>query len=131
MEVWRNSKGRQATWRPNPILLRVHLGVQEQPNVNWMPRPHPKSEFNNPYMDGKIISWSFYWRWFQVQSPSESLEIVRGSWHPDSVPVLRHRILAFGPCIFVEPIRGTSRGKPRPIPYISVAAAFIRIWVLL
>ena len=100
--------------------------MEEQPDVNWTPRQHPKSEFDDPHMDGKIISWSFYWRWFQAQTHSESSGIVRGSWHPESVPVLRHRNLAFGPCIFVEPIRGASRGEPRPL-----AAALIRVQVLL
>jgi hypothetical protein len=68
MEAWRNSKGRQATWRLNTIQLRVHLRVQEQPDVNWTPRPHPKSDFDDPHMDGKLISLSFYWHWFQAQT---------------------------------------------------------------
>ena len=40
---------------------------------------------------------------------------------------LRHRLLAFGPCIFVEPIRGASREGVTPGPYISVAAAIVMV----
>ena len=83
-------------------------------------------------MDGKLISWSLYWRWFQAQTHSESSGIVRGSWHPESVPVLRHRNLAFGPCIFVEPIRGATRRVLHDLnPLLAAATDIIRLLVWL
>jgi hypothetical protein len=42
---------------------------------------------------------------------SESLGIVRASWCSESVLALRRRILVFGPCIELEPIRVVSRGS--------------------
>nr|ABG66234.1 hypothetical protein LOC_Os10g39934 [Oryza sativa Japonica Group] len=53
----------------------------------------------------------FQWFWSHVQILSESMGIDRTSWRPESVPVLRHRIWAFGPCIVLEPIRVASRGN--------------------
>jgi hypothetical protein len=41
----------------------------------------------------------------------ESLGIVRASWRLESILALRHRILVFGPCIELEPIRDASRGS--------------------
>jgi hypothetical protein len=42
------------SWRPNPYQVRVHLRLQDQSVVKWMPKTHPV--FYDPYMDGKIIS---------------------------------------------------------------------------
>jgi hypothetical protein len=46
----------QDTWRPNTTQLRVHLGVQEQSDLDWMPRPHTESDFDVPHMVRKISS---------------------------------------------------------------------------
>jgi hypothetical protein len=44
------------SWRPNPCEVRVHLGIQEQFVVKQTPGSHTDSVFDDPYMDGKIIS---------------------------------------------------------------------------
>jgi hypothetical protein len=44
------------SWRSNPYQVRVHLGLQDQSVVKWTPKTHTDSVFNDPYMDGKIIS---------------------------------------------------------------------------
>jgi hypothetical protein len=41
---------------PNPSPLRVHLGVQEQSVLNWMPRPHMESNLDVLYMVGTKLS---------------------------------------------------------------------------
>ena len=35
--------------------VRVCLGLQDQSVLNWSPRTHPDSVFDDPYMDGKLI----------------------------------------------------------------------------
>ena len=52
---------------PKTTQVRVHLGVQEQPAQKMMPRSHTESVSDIPYMDGKIISSSFQWNWFDAQ----------------------------------------------------------------
>jgi hypothetical protein len=42
--------------RPSPIRVRVYLGLLDQSAKKWMPRTHPDSVFDDPHMDGKIIS---------------------------------------------------------------------------
>jgi len=49
-----------------PNQVRVHLGVQEQHTPKMMPRPHTESILDVLYMDGKIISRSFQWNYFQA-----------------------------------------------------------------
>jgi hypothetical protein len=44
------------SWRPNPYQVRVHLGFQDQSIVKWTLRTYPESVFDDPHMDGKIIS---------------------------------------------------------------------------
>ena len=62
-------------WRPKETQVRVHLGVQEQHAPKSTPRPHMESVLDALYMDGKIISRSFQWHWFEVQIHSESTGI--------------------------------------------------------
>ena len=38
-----------------PNQVRVHLGLQDQSALNWSPRRHPDSVFDDPHMDGKLI----------------------------------------------------------------------------
>jgi hypothetical protein len=38
-----------------PNQVRVHLGIQDQYVLNWSPRTHSDSVFDDPYMDGKLI----------------------------------------------------------------------------
>jgi hypothetical protein len=47
----------------------------------------------------------------EAQIDPESSGIIRASWYSESVPALRRRILVFGLCIELEPIRGVSRGS--------------------
>jgi hypothetical protein len=42
--------------RPSPIWVWVFLGLQDQSVIKWTPRMHPDSVFDDPHMDGKIIS---------------------------------------------------------------------------
>ena len=84
-------------WRPKETQVRVHLGVQEQPAPKSTPRPHMESILVALYMDGKIISWSLQWHWFEAQISSESTGIVRTSEHPESVRLPRHNLLGRSP----------------------------------
>jgi hypothetical protein len=38
-----------------PNQVRVHLGIQDQYALNWSPRTHPDSVFDDSYIDGKLI----------------------------------------------------------------------------
>jgi hypothetical protein len=38
-----------------PNQVRVHLGLQEQCVVKWMPKSHMDSVFDDPHMGGKLI----------------------------------------------------------------------------
>ena len=58
-----------------PSRVRVCFGVQEQPTLKSTPRPHMESVWDALYMDGKIISRSFQWHWFEAQIHSESTGI--------------------------------------------------------
>jgi hypothetical protein len=40
----------------HPICVRVFLDLQDQSVIKRMPRTHPDSVFDDPHMDGKIIS---------------------------------------------------------------------------
>jgi hypothetical protein len=44
------------SWMPDPYQVRVYLGFQDQSVVKWTPRTYPDSVFDDPHMDGKIIS---------------------------------------------------------------------------
>jgi hypothetical protein len=52
----RQPRASKPSWRPNPCEVRVHLGLQEQSVVKQTPRSYTNAIFNDPYMDGKIIS---------------------------------------------------------------------------
>jgi hypothetical protein len=52
----RQTRASKPSWRPNPYQVRVHLGLQDQSIVKRMPRTHPDFVFDDPHMDGKIIS---------------------------------------------------------------------------
>jgi hypothetical protein len=76
-------KGQQRTfkpsWRPNTSQVRVQLRIQEQSILDWTPRPHTESDFDDPYMVGKIISYGFQWRRYYFKIPYESTGIVETS----------------------------------------------------
>ena len=38
-----------------PNQVRVHLDFHDQSALNWSPRTHLDSVFDDPHMDGKII----------------------------------------------------------------------------
>ena len=42
-------------WRPSPTEVVAHLGFQDQSALNWSPRTHLDSVFDDPHMDGKLI----------------------------------------------------------------------------
>ena len=42
-------------WRPKAIQVRVYLRFYDQSALNWSPRTHPDSVFNDPHMVGKLI----------------------------------------------------------------------------
>ena len=42
-------------WRSKATQVRVWLRLQDQSALNWSPRTHPDSVFNDPHMDGKLI----------------------------------------------------------------------------
>jgi hypothetical protein len=127
MEAWRNNKGCQATWRPNTVQLRVHLGVQEQPEVNWTPRPHPKSDFDDPHMDEKLVSLSFYWHCFRPKlirshwELSKEVDVHNLSRYCDTV------IWLLGCLSLLSLLGALPGGSHTPKPYISVAAALMMV----
>ena len=106
----RLARASNPSWRPNRIRARVCFGLQEQPALKWTPQLHTGSDLSELYMVGKIILRRFQWNQFQAQIRPESMGIVRGSWRPESVPVLHHCFWADGPCIVLVPNRGASRG---------------------
>jgi hypothetical protein len=42
--------------RPSPIRAQVCFGLLDESAIKWTPRMHPYSIFDDPHMDGKIIS---------------------------------------------------------------------------
>ena len=42
-------------WRPKATKVRVCLGLQDQSSLNWSPRTHLDSIFDDPHMVGKLI----------------------------------------------------------------------------
>jgi hypothetical protein len=44
------------SWRPNPCEVQFHLGLRERSILKQTPRTHPDFVFDDPHMDGKIIS---------------------------------------------------------------------------
>jgi hypothetical protein len=53
---YRPARTSKPSRRPSPIWVRVFLGLQDQSVIKWTPRTHPDSVFNDPHMDGKIVS---------------------------------------------------------------------------
>ena len=111
-------KGQQRTskpsWRPNTSQVRVQLRIQEQSILDWTPRPHTESDFDDPYMVGKIISYGCQWHRSCFKIPSESTGIVETSGPSESARVLHHLLLGHRPCNFVwDP--GPSCCAPPPV----------------
>ena len=125
--VWRRggpARAAKPSWRPNPSRVRVCFGVQEQHAPKSKPRPHTESVWGALYMDGKIISRSFQWNWFEAQIHSESTGIVETSECPESVRLPRHNLLGRSPMYHLGAHRGISRGVIHDQNLIySVAAA--------
>ena len=42
-------------WRPSPTKVGAYLGFQDQSALNWSPRTHPDSVFDDLHMVGKLI----------------------------------------------------------------------------
>jgi hypothetical protein len=93
---------------------------------------HTESDLGVLYMDGKIISRSFQWHRFQAQIQPESTGIVCITWHPESVPVLRRRLLVFWAVYRVRAHSGRIQGVLHdPRDFISSCHILVRVWVLL
>jgi hypothetical protein len=102
------------SWRPNTSQVRVQLGIQEQSILDWMSRSHTESDFDDPYMVGKIISYGFQWYRSCFKIPSESAGIIETTGPSKSAKVLRHLLLGHRPCNFAwNP--GPSCCAPPPI----------------
>ena len=82
-----------------------------------------ESVWDAVYMDGKIISRSFQWHWFEAQIRSESTGIVRTSEHPESVRLPRHNLLGRSPVYRLGAHRGVSRGVIHDLNLIYSVAA--------
>ena len=81
--------GVQANWRPKQHQLQVCFGLHKQPTLKGMPRSYMESDFSELYMVGMIISRLFQWHHSQAQIRSESTEIIKTMWHPESARALR------------------------------------------
>ena len=111
-------KGQQRTsklsWRPNTSQVRAQLGIQEQSILDWTPRPLTESDFDDPYMVRKIISYGFQWHRSCFKITSKSMEIVETSKPSEFARVLRHLLSGHGPCNFAwDP--GPSCCAPPPV----------------
>ena len=42
-------------WRLKTTQVRVYLGLQDQSTLNWSPRTHPDSVFDDQHIIGKLI----------------------------------------------------------------------------
>ena len=62
------------------------------------------------YMDGKIISRSFQWNWFEAKIPMESTGIFVTIEHPESVRLPRHNLLGRSPVYHLGAHSGVSSG---------------------
>jgi hypothetical protein len=119
-------------WKPKPVRLRFSFGLQEQPVLKRTLMSHTESDLDVLYMDGKIISRILQWHQFQVQIQTESTGIVCTSWHPESVPVLRRRLLVFWAVYRVKAHSGHVQGVLHdPRNFISSCHILVRVWVLL
>ena len=87
-----------------------------------MPRLHTESDLDILYMVRNIISRCFQWQQAQAQIHPDMMWIVQISWRPGSVLTLRRRLLVFGSCIVLGPIRGTSRGFCTTLETLLAAA---------
>ena len=87
-----------------------------------MPRLHTESDLDILYMVRNIISRCFQWQQAQAQIHPDMMWIVQISWRPGSVLTLRLRLLVFGSCIVLGPIRGTSRGFCTTLETLLAAA---------
>jgi hypothetical protein len=52
----RQPRASKPSWRPSPIRVQVCFGLLNQSAIKRTPRMHSDSVFDDPYMDGKIIS---------------------------------------------------------------------------
>jgi hypothetical protein len=55
-DLRRLARTSKPSWRPSPIRVRVCFGLLDQSTIKRMPRTHPNSNFDDPHLDGKIIS---------------------------------------------------------------------------
>jgi hypothetical protein len=52
----RPAKMSKPSWRPSPIRVRVCFDLLDQSAIKRTPKTYPDSVFDDPHMDGKIIS---------------------------------------------------------------------------
>ena len=111
-------------WRPKATQVRARLGVQEEHVLKTMPMLHMVSILGILYMDGNIISWIFQWHRSHLKIRSKSTGIIEISGRPESIRVLRHRLLGRWPMYHVGAHGGASRGGLHDLTLIySVAIA--------
>jgi hypothetical protein len=79
--------------RSSPTRLRLHLGIQDQSTLKWMPRMHPEFDCDGLDMVGKIRRLSNQPNWIHRKIHPESTGIIETIQRSDSILVLRHRLL--------------------------------------
>ncbi|CAO2163724.1 unnamed protein product, partial [Urochloa humidicola] len=107
------------------------FGLQESADLRRPPRLHTDSVLGAQVLDGKLIKSTFIWIRTHVHILPEAAAIDKSLTEGFSVQVLRHLILAHGPCITLGPLGTRPRvgarpqhpsGHPPPLIY-SLAAA--------
>jgi hypothetical protein len=79
--------------RSSPIRVRVCFGLLDQSALKQTSMMHLDSIFDDPRMDGKIISYAKQWLLFEAKIPSESMGIIETNYHLESVRALRRHLL--------------------------------------
>ena len=110
--------------RLRPKETQVRVISESTSSLYQNRRPGHIRSLDYLYMEGKIISRSFQWCWFEAQIHSQSMGIVETSEHPESVRVSRHNLLGRSPIYRVGAHRGVSRGVIHELTLIySLVAA--------
>ena len=113
------------------VRFKVRFGIQEQSSLKWMPRSHTVSVSGDLDIVGKITKPPFQWDRFHVKRPPESTGIVETISRPESVRVLRDSYWAFRICVVLAHVGRVQRGLHVPRCLYSLAAATVRVSVLL
>ena len=116
---------------------KCRFGLQKSVNFRRPPRLHPDSVLGVLILDGKLIKSIFIWIQSNVHICFEAASVDVLLKTVFLFKVLRHLILAHGPCIEWSPLgtrpRVGVRPKPlcgRPPTFIYLLAAARNTWVL-